>query len=175
MDLYIEQLYRKRKTPVEILLQTAIFIGCFALTAGIIWFFNAIPSQLGGFFGLMLAMIFVFLAYKYQWFQQFDREFEYLYFNGDIDIDRITAKSTRKRLLSMKAANVTRFGVYRDAVKSNVPFDKVIDVTSGYDTDNVICFLITRERNYGTVLLIFEPKEEILTDMKRRVQVPFEA
>ena len=175
MDLYTEQLYRKRKTPVEILLQLGIFIGCFAVTAGILFIFNYIPSQLGGFFGLMLAMIFVFFAYKYQWFQQFDREFEYLYFNGDIDVDRITAKSTRKRLLSLKAANVTRFGVYRDSVKTSAPVDKVLDVTSGYDTGNPICFLITRERNYGTVLLIFEPKEEILNDMKRRVQVPFEA
>ena len=179
MDLYIEQLYRKRKTPVEILLQLGIFLGCFAVTAGILFFFNImserLQSNLGSLFGLMLAVIFVFFSYKYQWFQYFDREFEYLYFNGDIDIDRITAKSTRKRLLSMKAANVTRFGIYRDAVKSNVPFDMVLDVTSGYNTGNQICFLVTRERNYGTVLLIFEPKEEILNDMKRRVQVPFEA
>ena len=175
MDLYTEQLYRKRKTTTDILLQLAIFVGCFAFTAAILFFFNSIPSQFGGFAGLMIAVIFVYFTYKYQWFQQFDREFEYLYFNGDIDIDRITAKATRKRLLSLKAANVTRFGLYKDSVKTSAPVDKVLDVTSGYDTGNQICFLITRERNYGTVLLIFEPKEEILNDMKRRVQVPFEA
>lgn len=174
MDLYTEQLYRKRKTPLEAFLQLLIFLGCFLGSAAIIFVFNMLSS-----FGLMAAIMIVFIliyfAYKYQWFQQFDREFEYLYFNGDIDIDRITAKATRKRLLSLKAANVTRFGIYRDAVKTNVPVDKVIDVTSGFETKNQICFLVTRERNYGTVLLIFEPKDEILNDMKRRVQVPFEA
>jgi len=174
MDLYTEQLYRKRKSPAEAALQLAILLGCFLVTAAIIFVSNVIPSQFGGMAGLLIAVIFVYFAYKYQWFQQFDREFEYLYFNGDIDIDRITAKSSRKRILSLKAENVTRFGLYRESVKTNAPVDRVIDVTSGYETENQICFLITRERNYGTVLLIFEPKDEILNDMKRRVQVPFE-
>lgn len=174
MDLYTEQLYRKRKTLPETLLQLLIFLGCFSASALLIFFFNML-SSFGSMAGMMIVIIFIYFAYKYQWFQQFDREFEYLYFNGDIDIDRITAKSTRKRLLSLKAANVIRFGAYRDAIRTNVPVDKVIDVTSGFETENQICFLVTRERNYGTVLLIFEPKAEILNDMKRRVQVPFEA
>ena len=174
MDLYTEQLYRKRKTPVESLLQILIFLACFFGSAAIIFFFH-ILSSFGLMAGAMIVIILIYFATKNQWVQQFEREFEYLYFNGDIDIDRITAKSTRKRLLSLKAANVTRFGIYRESIKSNVPFDKILDVTSGYDTGNQICFLVTRERNYGTVLLIFEPKDEILNDMKRRVQVPFEA
>ena len=174
MDLYTEQLYRKRKTPLEYALQGLVFLGLFLGAAALIFFFNMVSS-----FGLgaavMIDFIVIYFAYKYQWFQQFDREYEYLYFNGDIDIDRITAKATRKRLLSLKAANVTRFGVYRESVKTNAPVDKVLDVTSGFETKNQICFLITREKNYGSVLLIFEPKDEILNDMKRRVQVPFEA
>lgn len=174
MDLYTEQLYRKRKTLPEFLLQTLIFLGCILAAAAIIFIFSHLSPRFGLPAGVLIAVIFAYFSFKYQWFQQFDREYEYLYFNGDVDIDRITAKSTRKRLLSVRAADVLRFGVYRDSVRSNVPFDKVIDVTSGYETENTVCFLTVRSREYGNVLLIFEPKEEILTDMKRRVQAPFE-
>ena len=69
---------------------------------------------------------------------------------------------------------MTRFGAYKDTIKTNVPFDKIVDATSGYETEHQICFLVSRERNVGTVLLIFEPKQDILEDMKRRISVPFE-
>lgn len=174
MDLYTEQLYRKRKSFSEQLLQVLIFAACVAGSMLIIMLFSALSANYGLFAGTLVVIILAYFSFKYQWFQQFDREFEYLYFNGDIDIDRITAKSTRKRILSVRAADVTRFGVYRDAVKSNIPFDKIIDVTSGYETENTLCFLTVRNKEYGNVLLIFEPKKEILDDMKRRVQVNFE-
>ena len=81
------------------------------------------------------------------------------------------AKSSRKRVISIKAANVTRFGVYRESIRSSVPFDKVVDVTSGYETENTICFLTVRHRQMGNVLLIWEPKEEILENIRQTVQV----
>ncbi|MBO5213845.1 MAG: hypothetical protein J6B86_03640 [Clostridia bacterium] len=174
MDLYTEQLYRKRKTPLEWLLQILLMGACVVGSVVILMFFASMSKQYGLMAGTLVVVIIAYFVFKYQWFQQFDREYEYLYFNGDIDFDRITAKSTRKRILSMKAADVTRFGRYRESVKSNVPFDKVIDVTSGYETENTVCFLTLRHRQMGNVLLIWEPKDEILNDMKRRVQVPFE-
>lgn len=175
MDLYTEQLYRKRKTPLEWLLQILTFVGCVAGSVAIIMLFSSMSDTLGLPAGTMIVVVIAYFSFKYQWFQRFDKEYEYLYFNGDIDFDCITAKSSRKRVISIKAANVTRFGVYRESIRSSVPFDKVVDVTSGYETENTICFLTVRHRQMGNVLLIWEPKEEILDDMKRRVQVPFEA
>lgn len=175
MDLYTEQLYRKRKTALEWLLQILMMAACVVGSVVILMFFSALSSQMGLMAGTLVVVILAYFVIKYQLFQIFDREFEYLYFNGDIDFDRITAKSTRKRIISIKAADVTRFGVYRDSVKTHLPFDKVIDVTSGYQTENTLCFLTLRHRQMGNVLLIWEPKQEILDDMKRRVSVPFEA
>lgn len=175
MDLYTEQLYRKRKSPLEWMLQGLVFVACIAGSVVIIMFFSALSQAFGLMAGTVIVAILAYFAFKYQWFQQFDKEYEYLYFNGDIDFDRITAKATRKRIISMKAKDVTRFGVYRESVKSNVPFDKIIDVTSGYETENTVCYLVFRHREKGNVLLIWEPKKEILDDMKRRVPVAFEA
>ena len=174
MDLYTEQLYRKRKTLPEFLLQTATLLGCIFGSVLIIMIFNTVSPNFGLMGGTLIVVILAYMSFKYQWFQQFDKEYEYLYFNGDMDIDRITAKATRKRLLSFRSADVVRFGVYRESVKTNVPFDKIVDVTSGYETENTICYLVSKNRQFGNVLLIFEPKKEILDDMKRRVQVPFE-
>ena len=175
MDVYTEQLFRKRKTPLEWLLQILILAGCLGGSVVIMMLFSALSPEYGTMGGALVVIIIAYFAFKYQWFQQFDREYEYLYFNGDVDFDRVTAKSSRKRILSIKAADVTRFGAYRESIKSNVPFDKVIDVTSGYETENPLCFLVVRHRELGNVLLIWEPKEEIFNDMKHRVQVPFEA
>lgn len=175
MELYTEQLFRKRKTLPEFILQFVVFAGCFFAAAACIFFFSMLgTSGMGLATGVLIAIILIYFAYKYQWFQRFDKEYEYLYFNGDIDVDVVIAKATRKRLVSVKAENVLRFGVYRDAVRSSVPFDKVVDATSGFETENTICFLIAKVRGAGNVLLIFEPKEEILTHMKRRVSAPFE-
>lgn len=174
MDLYTEQLYKKRKSPVEWLLQILLVSACLIASVFILLFFSAQSNQYGLMAGTLVVVIFAYFAFKYQWLQQFDREYEYLYYNGDIDFDRITAKSTRKRILSIKAADVIRFGKYNQSIKSNIPFDKIIDVTSGYETENTVCFLTVRHGQMGNVLLIWEPKDEILNDMKRRVQVPFE-
>ncbi len=175
MDLYTEQLYRKRKTPLELILQILVFLGCVAGSVAIIMIFSALSPQFGLMGGTLIVIILAYFSFKYQWFQRFDKEYEYLYFNGDIDFDCITAKASRKRIISIKAADVTRFGKYRESIRSNVPFDKVIDVTSGYETENTLCFLSVKHRQMGNVLLIWEPKQEILDDMKRRVQVPYEA
>ncbi len=174
MDLYTEQLYKKRKSPLEWTLQILIFLVCIVGSVGIIMFCRILSPQFGLFLGTLIVVILAYFSFKYQWFQQFDKEYEYLYFNGDIDFDRITAKSSRKRIISMKAADVTRFGKYRESVRSHIPFDKVIDVTSGYETENTVCFMVVKHRQMGNVLLIWEPKQEILDDMKRRVQVPYE-
>lgn len=174
MDLYTEQLYRKRKSPLEWLLQILLFLGCVAGSVVIIMVFSALSQQFGLMAGTMVVIIIAYFSFKYQWFQRFDKEYEYLYFNGDIDFDCVTAKATRKRIISIKAQDVTRYGVYRDSIRSNVPFDKVIDLTSGYETENTICYLAVKHRQMGNVLLIWEPKDEIRDDMKRRVQVPFE-
>ncbi len=175
MELYTEQLYRKRKSLLEWLLQGLVFVGCVAGSVAIIMFFSALSQGFGLMAGTMIVVVLAYFAFKYQWFQQFDKEYEYLYFNGDVDVDCITAKASRKRIVSVKAADVTRFGVYRESIKSNTPFDKVIDVTSGYETEHTVCYLVFRHRQMGNVLLIWEPKQEILDDMKRRVQIPFEA
>ena len=175
MDLYTEQLYRKRKTALEWFLQGLVFVACVVGSVGIIILFSALSPNFGLMGGTLIAIVLAYFSFKYQWFQQFDKEYEYLYYNGDIDFDCITAKASRKRIVSIKAADVSRFGVYRDTIKTNVPFDKIIDVTSGYETENTVCYLICRHRQMGTVLLIWEPKKEILDDMKRRVQATFEA
>lgn len=175
MDLYTEQLYRRRKRPLDWMLQGLIFLGLVLGCVLIMVFLCAYSRNFGPTLGTLIIVILAYFSYKYQWFQQFDKEYEYLYFNGDIDIDQITAKSSRKRILSVRAADVQRFGVYRDQIRTATAFDKVIDVTSGYDNGNTLCFLTVRNKDYGNVLLLFEPKEEILTDMKRRIQLPFEA
>ncbi len=174
MDLYTEQLYKKRKSTLEWALQILVFLACIIGSVAIMMFCSVLSDKFGLFLGTLIVVILAYFSFKYQWFQQFDKEYEYLYFNGDIDFDRITAKASRKRIVSMKAADVTRFGKYRESIRSNIPFDKIIDVTSGYETENTVCFMTFKHREMGNVLLIWEPKQEILDDMKRRVQVPYE-
>ena len=169
MDTYLEQLVKIKLDGKAKWLIVAILAVDILLTAGLILLALLIHPI------LVLVILGVVGFGTFKLLSMLSVEFEYIITNGDLDIDKITAKSTRKRILSVRAADVLRFGTYRESIKTTVPFDKIIDVTSGFETENTICFMTLRHKEHGNVLLIFEPKKEILDDLKRRGQGPFEA
>ena len=97
-DFYTEQLV-KRKASMGTMVAKAALI---ALTVVSLLSFFLFPLGIL-FFGIMIvADIFLF--------RQLDLEFEYLYVNGDLDIDKIMAKQKRKRVFQ---TNVSELEVMR--------------------------------------------------------------
>lgn len=151
-DIFKEQLVARKRTLKDIFFIVLIII------SAIILLFIAIPF-LGGFFLIGAALI-IFGAY---WFiQSFNIEYEYILTNNELDIDKITNKSKRKKILSV---SVKDFDVMAHVEDNNHAhefngFDKVIDYSSGEIKSNTYAAMF----NYKSqkVKMIFEPNEEIL-------------
>ncbi|MEG2429098.1 MAG: hypothetical protein RSA99_01815 [Oscillospiraceae bacterium] len=114
------------------------------------------------FFGPLLFLIIVapfFLA----WYiiTGLNLEFEYIYTNGEIDFDKISAKRKRKRITTLRIQNFESFQKYDHEKYKKEKFDKVIHASTCYLYEDTYCVTF-----YGKdeehILMTFSPNEKLL-------------
>ena len=155
-DLYTELLVKKEKTAKDSLIR----IGLMTLVV------------LLAFVGLFIYPLFLLGAVAagvaaYFIIPRTELEFEYLFVNGEMDIDKIMAKSKRKRVLSFNLAEADiaapvkshRMDYYNGNQKM-----KVLDFSSGNPEHNRMA-VITRVNNEAC-RIILEPDEALVKSMK---------
>ena len=99
----------------------------------------------------------------YLWKRWSSVEFEYIYYNGEIDIDRIMGREARKRVFSASAKEMEVLApTGSDQLR---PFQnlKVYDCSS--NTGNKTYELVAKVKDQN-VRVIFEPNDEILQGMR---------
>lgn len=115
-DFYSEQLVAKKSGGSET--AKKILIGVLtALVAAFLFLIIIFPLSL-----LLVGLVFYG---GYYLMTGIDTEYEYILTNGDLDIDKITGKRKRKRLLSTKIGDFTAFGKLEEAPEAA---DKVTTV-----------------------------------------------
>lgn len=168
MDFVIEQLYKRKKTVKTAVLQVLTIVAILLLgTASIIGFRMAIPGALGALIGALLAFAIIYFGYK-KVLINFNVEFEYTYLSGEIDIDKIVSQTMRSRLITINAKNFEQFGPYSESVReklSHRQFDCKVDVTS--NTNATVYYAVLKHPTKGLTLVLFEPEERILEDLKK--------
>lgn len=158
-DLYTEVLVQKKPTGKD----TAIKIGMIFLTvlfvvAGLLM----IPWFLVG------AVVMGVLDYFF--IPRLSVEFEYLYVNGELDIDKVFSRAKRKKagrydlskLEIMAPAQSHRLDSYR-----NNRSIKNLDYSSGEEGAKVFAMIIPAEKELQRVL--FEPNDVMLQDMRMKM------
>ena len=142
MDNFYEQIVRQKLTPTARSTRLVIIMFCpilaFFILLGILNFPPlAIVFGLGGFaiaFGL------------YRLFTGFETEYEYIFTNGELNVDKISAKRKRQRVLSVKIreadANFRGKPLYcgrwydgKNSVRLHFSGTKSGDVTLYFDPD----------------------------------------
>ena len=155
-ESYVELLVKKKKTPKDSILKGLMIAGIVILVLiGLV-----IPLV------LIAAIALGVLAYFKM--PGLDLEFEYLYVNGELDIDKIMSKVKRKRVGSFdisKAEMVAPVKSHELDYYRQSKDMKVVDCSSGEDHANVYGMVIKDEK--GMKLVLFEPNQEILDDMRR--------
>lgn len=168
-DALFEQLYPKKKTTKEYALAAAIVLAILLLISVVfILCWTYIPSTIGVTIQILAIAGIIYGGFKY--LQKLNIEYEYIYLNGETDVDKIFAKSDRKRLVTVKFDTIEQFGEYNDATKAKIdsyPAEKRIDVRS--NTNKPLYYIIFKHREFGKTVLIYEPDERILDDMKKRL------
>ena len=156
-DLYTEEIVKKEKTGKDILIKVLLAAGtllsiCSLMVLG--W--------------ISLILIAVFGVADYFIIPSLDLEYEYLYVNGEIDIDKIMSRKKRKRMFSGDVSSLELLAPTQshelDHYRSRSDIKKS-DFSSG--RSDVKTFTMILKKEQGFEMITFEPGEMILKDMKR--------
>lgn len=151
-DFYTEQLI-KRVSPAGTKLLKLLLILVTVLLAAVVLMF---PLALIALVVWVIAEIFIF--------RSLDLEYEYLFVNGSLDVDKIMSRAKRKHVFEM---NVNELEVLAPAGAPELRQYqnlKTTDFTSRTGTEKVYEMIIIK--NGAKKRIVFEPNEVILEGMK---------
>lgn len=156
-DLYTEHLVQKKHTAGDSMMK-GLIIGLIVLAAFITIFVTPLGILILG--GLILL----------QYAKQFGSpvEYEYLYVNGQLDIDIIMNRTRRKKKASYEMSDLEIIAPVKshelDSYRNNKDI-KRFDYSSGEENANIYAMVLCK--NNIREFVIFEPNEVILNDIKR--------
>ena len=154
-DTYVECMVARKSSPLKGALKYVIYV---------LAVISALSTLMGYIIFLVPLVIFGLLAYFVV--PGFDLEYEYLYLDREISIDKIMSKQKRKRVRTLELNKMEKMCPINshelDPYKSrNV---KVSDYSSGVDGARVWVIVYTGKD--GEELVGIEPNEEMLKAVK---------
>lgn len=162
MDIFCEQIVKKKKTTFEKLTVLLIWVAGWFLCMGLV--FLGLVLMGGRFFmpALLLAAGVVFGVFKLS--SRFNLEYEYSVTNGVLDVDKIINRSDRKRMISAEIATFDRFEVYNDekAMTEQNNFDLTVTAVADSQGEDEIYVAVFRHPVKGRVRVIFQPGQKVL-------------
>lgn len=155
MDIFVEQIIRRKSSPVDILIGLGVTLAGLVL---MIACFLYIPS--------FLFFVFAGVCFGIYWVvSSRNLEFEYSVTNGDLTVDKIINRRSRKRVLSLDCKDVETMGKYKASEHASKSYDKKFFVgilANGVDG----WYVSARTQKYGHVLLVFDPNDRVLDAMR---------
>lgn len=154
-DTYVECLVSCKQNPLTGVAKFILYglaIACF------IW------MMLG--WGIMIIPTLIFTGVAYFVMPMFDIEYEYLYLEKELSIDKVISKERRKNVATIDLNKVEKIAPANshelDSAKARPHKD--IDYTSKYEDAKV--YIALYESGNGLELIHFEPNEEMLKAIK---------
>ena len=155
MDHYNEQLIQKQTETKDVFLRLLIAIGTVLVIAACVF-----AAYVFGFTLLIvIAAGGVYLAYLL--FSGTFVEYEYIVTNNDLDIDKITGKRKRKRLITLKLNKVKQWGEYT----GNEGRDVSATVMASDATGHGAWYIIVDHDKLGKVMVILTPSETTIANI----------
>ena len=150
-EAFVEQLVPQKTTGKTMLKLAGLIALCVV----------SLPIGLStGFFVLPLILIFVVF---YFWKRLSYIEYEYIYCNGELDIDRIAGMESRKRFISIDVRDMEILAPSGASALQPYQNLKVYDCSSNTGAHT---YEVVAERKGQKVRVIFEPNKEILDAMR---------
>lgn len=150
-DYCIEQLIKKKNDKKDFIL--LVIIGAAIVVAAVL----SLKSI------LFVPILAVLVAGGIVVFMGKDVEFEYLYVNGDFDVDKIIQKRKRKSMISISLDEVEIVAPIDNEQLKGYRFSETVDYSSR-SSDARLYAMIFRHSN-KIIKLIFEPNDEMLEGM----------
>ena len=125
-DIFLEEMVKKRNLPLDYIKKALIWTGGIILCfAGL--YLVSLSSLLAPVF-MLIAAGGIYFAWYFA--TGLNLEFEYIYTNGEIDFDKISAKRKRKRMITLRISSFEDFGEFHLDWFQNQRFDRVLDASA---------------------------------------------
>jgi hypothetical protein len=159
MDVFKEYIVKRELTSGENISKIFIIVASVALA----FFFIAMTfSTTLMLFGFVFAALSVYIGY--QVIARMFVEYEYILTNADLDIDKITNQSKRKRLCTVNLRTVTACGKFTDSV--SVGGDETLVKAGANNPELNDYYLRFNHKEYGKAILVFTPSAEVVDLIK---------
>ncbi len=157
MDVFAEQLVKIKLTAAKLLAAIALVIAAICVSAALF-----IYSVKPGYSLLVLGVVAVIYG-AYKLLNMFFIEYEYIITNGTLDIDKIIAKSSRKRIVSFEVKDILRGGKYNKNAK---PVTDAADRLIFCNEDDENAYYLLIQNGAKKRLIVFAPNEKIQNAIK---------
>ncbi len=154
MDIFFEQIVSIKKTAKTFLLIIGIWVLAVVVSAVIFFFLFGTPFSF-----IMLLLVFGVFFGAYKLAGLLSVEYEYIITNGIMDVDKITAKSSRKRMTSFELVNVERIEKYNINAKPVGNYSKTVIACD--ENDPSAYFMVVSKEGKGNELIVFSPNERM--------------
>ena len=173
-DVFVEQMIRRRMDGKDVLLSLGIgVLGAVVVIAGVFGFLATGNISIA-FFALVGAIAGVYFLMTRR-----NLEFEYAVTNGDVSVDKIINKRSRKRLTSIDCKDIEDLGDYTPQKAEslrNRKFDKTV-MASEFGDGRDAKYLITKSKKTGITLVVFSPDdrtyEAVVTFLPRQMRAEY--
>ena len=165
MDSISEQLVKIKKTSKEVVLTVLIWVLAFLVVYGLV----TIGLKIANLFMYMvlLAVGAIYLAFRLT--KMFDVEYEYIVVNRDMDIDKITAKSSRKRMVTVKLNEVQEFGLLTNSKAKSLESKNFDQRFMCCNPDDEIYYMVYKHPKKGLVLIMLAMNERTKTEALKSI------
>lgn len=151
MDTFFEQIVSIKKTGKALAGIIGIWLLAFIICA-LLFLFPILGSL-----NLLLAFGVLFGAYKLS--SLLNVEYEYIITNGTLDIDKITNRSSRKRVITLELPQVSRLEKFNPHILSTVNSKSVTFACN--PGDEAAYLLVAEKEGKGASYLVFAPDERL--------------
>ncbi len=163
MDIFLEHIVKHKNNAKDTLFKIGIILVTIIICAAVILFL------LGRLFGFELLVIAGIIYGAYHLVRSKNIEYEYIMTNSYLDIDKITAKSKRKRLISIDFKNIdicaaTDDNMHKHEFDSNQNIIKTFDCTGDGSTT---VYFVDYAGEKGKNRVLFQPPSKIIEEAKK--------
>ena len=159
-DSFIEYMVKAKKTGPVIFRQVLIVLGCILVLMALTFVFLILPPAALNVWPIFMAGI-IYLAYRL--LASLDVEYEYILTNGELDVDKITNRKRRKRIITVHSKTFIEFGKAdknKDFADKDKEYSRIIDA-SGHS--QAFCdYYAVFFKNGQKIKLIFNPTGKMI-------------
>ncbi len=152
MDRFSEQLIERASDKKTMFLRGLVVAVAIAVIV-LLGYITVLFQFTIALFGLVAAAGVIWLAMYIM--QGLNVEYEYIVTNDDLDIDKISGKRKRKRLISVDLKSVDDFGPYLNETELNPDVTVLAEDGTGID----MWYVFIETESTGKVAIIFNPDE----------------